>query len=368
MTVQSTANGEQLVAEPPITSRRAPTPPRPPRAVRSAPIRRAAVPLVAVLLAAVFVLSFGFGRFPVSPGDVVGVLWSNLTGSAWTGTSAVAHIVNAIRLPRLAAAVLVGLALASAGTVFQGMFRNPLVSPDLLGASAGAGLGASLAITLGWSMLGVQVSAFALGMVAVGMTWAISMGLRRDPLLGLVLAGIVTAALMSAGTGFLKYVADPDDTLPKITFWLMGGLAGVTKAQVLFLLVPIIACSSLIWSLRWRLNVLTLGDEEARALGVPVTVLRAVLVVAATLLTTTSVCVAGLVGWVGLVVPHLGRMVVGPDHRVLVPFGALLGGLYLLVVDDIARLVFNAEIPLGILTALVGAPFLAALLLWNRRW
>ena len=257
--------------------------------------------------------------------------------------------------------VAVGAMLAAAGAAYQGMFRNPLVSPDILGVSAGAGLGAVIAIYLGLAMFAVQWLAFGGGLVAVAIVVAISACVRRhDPVLVLVLAGIALGALLGAGIALIKTLADPNTQLPTITFWLMGGLSAVTLQDVagtapvmLMALVPLLL-------LRWRINLLALPDEEARALGVPVGRLRLVLVVCATL--GTAVSLAGIIGWVGLVVPHVARLLVGPDFVRLLPASALLGAGFVVAADTLARTMARIELPLGILTALVGAPFFLYLL------
>lgn len=273
-----------------------------------------------------------------------------------------------IRLPRIGAAILIGLALSVAGVAFQGLFRNPLVSPDILGASTGAGFGASLAIILGLSTTGLQSMAFAFSLAAVALAWAVGRLMKRDPILGLVLAGIVIGALFSAGTSALQYVADPDSELPAITFWLMGGLNGVGLSDLSVLAVPVGVCVLVLLVLRWQLNVITFGADTARSLGVNVPLLRVIVIAAATLLTSSSVAIGGLIAWVGLVMPHLARLVVGPDHRILLPVSALAGACFLLVVDTVARIALTMEIPLGILTALIGAPVLAFLLTRDLQW
>ncbi len=318
-----------------------------------------------LLLALAVLIASGFttGRYPVSLTDVVTVF----TGGEAVDAEA-ARVILQIRTPRIIAAVLVGLALSMSGAVYQGMFRNPLVSPDLLGASAGAGFGAALAIIWRLPAAGIQTLAFGTGLIAVVIAWSASRAMRRDTIIGLVLAGVVVSAIFGAGTSFLKYVADPDEQLPAITFWLMGGLSGVQPRQLITLAVPIGLCAVVLWFCRWRLNVLTFGDDTARSLGVSVRVIQATVVVAATLLTTSSVAVSGLIAWVGLVVPHLVRMLVGPDFRVLLPVVAVAGAVFLLAVDGIARNHTSMEIPLGILTAAIGAPFLLILIIANREW
>lgn len=319
-----------------------------------------AAALVALLVAVS--CSLVWGRYPMSPLDA----WHALLDPAADETTR--RIVLQIRAPRIIAALLVGLALSVAGTVYQGMFRNPLVSPDLLGASAGAGFGASLAIILGVGLFGIQTFAFFGGLTAVLLAWGTASRMQRDPLLGLILAGIVVSAVFGAGTAFLKYVADSEQQLPAITFWLMGGFNGVSPQQLPTLAAIVGVCFAVLWLCRWRLNVMAFSDESARSVGVDVRAVRGLVIVAATLITTSSVSVGGLISWVGLVVPHLVRLTVGPDFRRLLPLAALAGAIFLLLVDDIARNVWSMEVPLGILTALIGGPFMVFLILRDRSW
>ena len=246
-------------------------------------------------------------------------------------------VVFAVRLPRVAAAALVGAALAVSGAAYQGMFRNPMVSPDILGASTGAGFGAAVAILLGAGYFGISAAAFCCGLLAVA-------------------AGMMISSLFSAGTSFVKLVADTQQQLPAITYWLMGSLSSVKDKDVVFLAIPVALGMIPLFFLRWRMNLLTVGEEEAQSMGVNTRRLRGAVIVCATLLTSASVAVSGMIGWVGLVIPHFCRMLFGYDYRRLIPAGALFGAAFLLAVDDIARLVTTGELPLGILTAFVGAP------------
>lgn len=317
----------------------------------------------ALVLALGVALAFTLGRFPVSPADLGRVLLAELTGTASGVPPAVETVVWQIRGPRVVAAVLVGSALAVAGAAFQGLFRNPLVSPDILGASSGAALGAVLGIWLSLGVLGVQALAFAGGLLAVAAVYLIGSTLRGgDTILVLVLTGVVVGSLLGAGVGLVKYLADPYNQLPAMTFWLLGSLAATNASDLLPLLGPVAAGTLVLLALRWRMNAMSLPEEEARALGVPTTALRAAIVAAATLVIAASVSAAGIVGWVGLVVPHLARFLVGPSFPRLLPTAALLGGGYLLVIDTLARTAAAVEVPLGILTALVGTPFFIALL------
>ena len=311
---------------------------------------------------------FTLGRFHTDPATLLDYLGFRLLGYEWTGNPEVAHVIWNIRFPRMVAALLVGGALSVAGAAYQSLFRNPLVSPDVLGASSGAGFGAALAIVLGLGSAGLQGVAFIFGLLAVLGAWSVSRMTRRDQVLALVLGGIIVSALFSAGVSILKYLADPDRELPAITFWLMGGLNGVRHVDLPALVAPILTCAVVLWLLRWQLDAVTFGEETAKSLGTNVTWLRAGVIVCATILTAVSVSISGVIGWVGLIVPHVTRMLFGPQHRLLIPVSFLLGSLFLIGVDMISRTLLDAEIPLGILTALLGAPFLAWLMMGNRSW
>lgn len=312
--------------------------------------------------------AFMVGRFPVTPGDLAAVVWSRLTGSASGLPLAVETVVLQVRGPRVVAAVLVGAALSVAGAAFQGLFRNPLVSPDILGASAGAALGAVLGIYLSLGIVGIQAAAFGGGLLAVALVYGLGGTMRGgDPVLGLLLTGIVVGALLGAGIGLMKYLADPYDQLPAMTFWLLGSLSGTNVADLLPLLGPVALGTVVLLVLRWKMNVMSLPEDEARALGAPTRLLRIAIVAAATLVTSASVAAAGIVGWVGLVVPHLARLLVGPSFPRLLPTTALLGGGFLLLIDTLARSLAAVEIPLGVLTAVVGTPFFIALLRRTQR-
>ena len=320
-----------------------------------------------VLLAGI-VFAFAVGRYPVTLVDLVQVLAAKLTGRP-SGVPAVAEtVIWQIRGPRVVAAVLVGAALSVAGTAFQGLFRNPLVSPDLLGASSGAALGTVIAIYFSFGVVAIQASAFAGGLLAVALVYLVGSAMRGgDTVLVLVLTGVVAGSLFGAGVGLMKYLADPYNQLPAMTFWLLGSLAGTTALDLLPLFGPILAGTVVLLALRWRMNAMSLPEEEARALGVPTGRLRIAVVAAATLVTAASVAAAGIVGWVGLVVPHLARFLVGPSFPRLLPTAAVLGGSYLLLIDTVARTVSSVEVPLGILTAVIGSPFFIALLRKSHR-
>jgi iron complex transport system permease protein len=327
---------------------------------------RSALPslLIAFLfLLAGLLVAFVVGRYPVSVGDVINVVTAKIAGRAADVPSAVESVIWQVRGPRVVAAALVGAALAVAGTAFQGLFRNPLVSPDILGASSGAALGAVLGIYFSLGVFAIQALAFVGGLIAVAAVYLIGSAVRaRDPVLVLVLTGVVIGALLGAGVGLVKYLADPYNQLPAMTFWLLGSLAAVGPSDLVPLFGPVMLGTLVLLALRWRMNVMSLPDEEARALGVPTGPLRVAIVAAATLVTSASVATAGIIGWVGLVVPHVARTLAGPDFARLIPAAALIGGGFLLLIDTLARTGAAIEIPLGILTALVGTPFFIWLL------
>ncbi len=325
--------------------------------------------LAGLLLLLLFLLSFTVGRYPVSPGTALHILAAQLLPLAGPWTPETETVVLGIRLPRILAAMLVGTALSVSGATYQGLFRNPMVSPGILGVSAGASLGAALAILCGYGMAGIQGLAFLGGLAAVTATWSIGagMGRRGDPVLVMVLAGVIIGTLFTAFVSLVKFVADPYNTLPTITFWLMGSLASADLPDLSLAAPLILGGTALLLALAWQLNVLCFGDEEARALGLETGRLRFIIILAATLVTAAAVALSGIIGLVGLIVPHLARMLVGPDHRVLLPVSALLGGAFLLGVDNLARSLFEVEVPLGIVTSIIGAPFFLYLLNRSRK-
>jgi len=313
-------------------------------------------------------LAFSVGRFPVSLADLGLALWSRLVGQPSGLAPAAEAVIFNIRGPRVIAAILCGAALAVAGAAFQGLFRNPLVSPDILGASSGAALGAVIGIYFSLGIFGIQGLAFAGGLLAVALVYLIGSAVRSgDAVLVLVLTGVVIGSLLGAGVGLMKYLADPYNQLPAMTFWLLGSLSGTDRSDLLPLFGPVLAGTLVLFALRWRMNVMSLPEEEARSLGLATGRLRIAIVAAATLVTAASVAAAGVIGWVGLIVPHLARFIVGPDFGRLIPTAAIMGGGYLLLIDTLARSAAQVEIPLGILTAVIGTPFFIWLLVNARK-
>jgi len=320
-------------------------------------VRRMAAPLLLVLLALCVLFSFRLGRYPIASRELFGILLSKVTEIEPFWSAQMETILWNIRLPRILLACMVGACLSGAGAAYQGIFHNPMASPDVLGASAGASFGAALAILLGASHGGVVGAAFAGSLLCIAMVWMIGRMSRGKQVLSLILAGMMVSSLFQAGTSCIKLVADPGNQLPEITYWLMGSLSGARMNDIAFALIPMTAGVLPLLLLRWQLNLLTLGDDEARTLGVNAGAVRLVVIIAATLLTASAVAVSGTIGWIGLVVPHLVRRLTGNDYRYLMPASMVGGALFLLLADNVSRNLLATEIPLGILTAFVGAPF-----------
>ncbi len=341
--------------------------------------------MLGILFVTVFCTSFFFGRYAVDFGQLIADLYgvfrdgvTNVSSSMdlillpgfisdglqqATLSSNNGIVILLIRMPRIIMAALVGAALATAGVSYQGMFRNPMVSPDILGASTGAGFGAALSILLGFGYFGIMATAFAFGLTAVILAYVISQLSRLNPTLALVLGGVMISSLFSAGTSFVKLVADTEDQLPAITYWLMGSLSSIKQSDLPFAVIPIIIGILPLFLFRWRINLLTVGEDEAKSIGLNTGRLRLLVIFCATLMTSASVAVSGMIGWVGLVIPHFCRLIFGYDYRRLIPASALMGAAFLILVDNIARTAMTSEIPLGILTSFVGAPVFIYLIL-----
>lgn len=315
------------------------------------------------------VVSLFIGRYHVPASLVVDDSIRSVT-SLLFGTAALEStehtVLFSVRFPRILAALLVGSALSTAGVSFQGVFRNPLVSPYILGVGAGAGFGACLGILLGGNHLAIQLYAFLFGLVA--MFASISMGKvsKGTGTLVFVLSGIIVGSIFTALISLAKYVADPYDQLPAIVFWLMGSLSSMRYNDLLWIILPMFTGTLVLFLLRWRINIMSLGDEEARSLGVNVKNMRLIIIICATLVTSAAVSISGVIGWVGLVVPHISRMIVGPNYNRLLPMSMVVGASFMLLVDDLARTVTPTELPLGIITSLVGAPLFAYLIRRGR--
>lgn len=314
------------------------------------------------LTVGMLVLSLCAGRYGISISNVVKILFSGLIDFEKTWNSTMEGIVFNLRLPRAIMAMLVGAALSLSGTVYQGVFKNPLVSPDLLGVSAGACVGASIAILMDMSSLGIQICALAAGLTAVFLTTSLPKLFKNHSTLMLVLSGIIVSGFMNAIIGLLKFIADTDTKLAELTYWMMGSIAGATMKDILGILVPVLLCMAILVRLRWRINILSLGDEQAKSLGIDVKRTRGIIILCATLITASVVSVSGTIGWVGLVIPHFSRMLVGHDNTRTIPVSIFLGACFMMLIDLAARTVTAAELPLSIVTSFIGAPFYAWML------
>ena len=320
----------------------------------------------AILLVSFIVVFFGsfmLGKYPIMPDELVRIIASKFFDIQQTWPDAAENVVFQIRLPRVIAGGMIGASLAVAGVSYQGMFQNPMVSPGVLGASNGAGCGAAIAIVMGLTYYSISAMAFAFGLGAVFLAYGISRVSKINPVLAMILAGMLISSLFGSITSFVKLIADTESALPAITYWLMGSLVSIQPKDAEFAIIPMLIGMVPLILLRWRINLLTVGEEEALSMGIDTTRLRFVVIVCATLLTSISVAISGVIGWIGLVIPHFCRMLFGYDYRRLVPASILMGGTFLILVDDLARVITSSEIPLGILTSFVGAPVFVWLIL-----
>ncbi len=322
--------------------------------------------LLTAILIIICITALMLGQLRIPPMTILEILASRVFPIEPTWEPTLESVLFDVRLPRLLAGLLVGAGLSISGAAFQGLFRNPLVSPHILGVSAGAGLGAALAILFFSSILAIQVLSFTFGLAAVLMTVGLARVYRTTPVLMLVLSGIIVGALFSACTSLLKYIADPLNNMPSIVFWLLGSLNNASNKDLAIVGPVILSGIIILLLIRWRINLLAMGEENARALGVDTGRLTALIIICSTMISAASVSISGIIGWIGLVIPHIGRLLVGPDNKRLLPVVALVGASYLITVDTIARTAMESEIPIGILTALVGAPIFAYLLKKSR--
>lgn len=317
--------------------------------------------LLVLLPLILFFISFSVGRYPIGPVEVIKTILSPIFPQL-SISNKLTTIVYEVRLPRILAAIIVGASLAIAGAAFQGIFKNPLVSSDLLGVSNGAGFGAALGILLSGADFIVQVFAFIFGIISVSITYMISKAYKDGGILVLVLSGVAISAFFNALISGAKFIADPDDKLPEIVYWLMGSIANASMEKILMIIIPLAIGLIILFTIRWRINLLAMGDNEARSLGVNPPRVRLLVIVGATLLTSAAVSISGIVGWIGLIIPHMARMIVGPDNKILIPASLSLGASFLLIMDNLSRTLISIEIPIGILTAIVGVPLFLYLL------
>lgn len=314
--------------------------------------------LLVLLLVALVLLALSIGNYPVGISDIVRDIAARC-GLAHTSASQaqmLQTVVYEIRLPRVLTAILVGVSLACSGTAYQAAFRNPLVSPGILGVLAGASFGATLALLMGGSWIMLQVMAFAFGILAVVLGVGIGSMFGSVTMVLLVLGGIISGAMFSALLSIVKYVADPEDQLPTIIYWLMGNLGLAQISEVALLAIPVLLCVAVLWAMARALDILSMGDDEARALGVPVVWVRYGVIAAATFASAISVSLAGMIGWIGLLAPHIARLLIGPGNHRLIPASALIGACFLIAADCVARTISQVEIPIGIVTECLGLP------------
>jgi iron complex transport system permease protein len=316
---------------------------------------------IAMILAALCL-----GRYGVSVSDAAKILISRVIPIEKTWDATTEGVIMTLRLPRIVASLLIGGALALSGASYQGVFKNPLVSPDLLGVSSGATVGAALIILAHGGKIAIQMGAFLGGLTAVFIAISIPRLLKNNSITILVLSGIIVSGIMSSIMGVIKYLADPDNELASIVYWQMGSLAKALSSDVIVIIPVILVTSLVLLGIRWRINILSLGENEAKSLGMNTTLIRGVVILCSTILTASSVCISGTIGWIGLVIPHLGRLLVGPDNVKLLPATMILGSIFMLFIDTVARVSTTAELPLSILTGIIGAPFYFWLLACQR--
>ena len=311
------------------------------------------------------ILSTTLGRYPISLKELWGITWSKLPFTNvepfWTKTQEALFLKH--RVPRILLACMVGCCLSTAGACYQGVFQNPMAAPDILGASSGAALGASLAIILGYINFVVSGFAFVFSLGTVALVIFVGNRAKGNRVVGLILSGVMISSLVSSCSSFIKLIADTEDQLPAITYWLMGSFNGADMEEIKLASIPMVIGLVPIFALRWKINILSLGDEEARTLGINARRLRLIIIVCSALITATSVAVSGIIGWVGLVIPHMARRVVGNDYKKLIPTTMLFGAIFMLLVDNICRNVWATDLPIGILTSFVGAPFFIYLIM-----
>ena len=320
-----------------------------------------------LILIIVLGLSLAIGRYRVPFENTFRIVFSNIFTMETNWDSIQEAVVMNLRLPRTIAAIIIGSALALSGATYQSIFKNPMVSPDLLGVSSGASVGAATAILLSQGSTMIQLSAFAGGLIAVAITVMIPRLIRNQSTIVLVLSGIVIGSLMSSIMSILKFVADTDTQLAEITYWMMGSFAKVSFKTMLPVLPTIFLPMIIILLFRYRLNVLSLGDNEAKSLGINLKTTRGIFILSSTLITASSVCLSGTIGWVGLVIPHTARMIIGSDNKKMLPIAMISGGIFMLIIDILCRTLTSAELMLGILTGVIGAPFFIFILFKQRR-
>lgn len=313
-----------------------------------------------ILVPVVALICLGVGRYSLTPWQILNSFWDAITGTA--GDAMAKTVIFKVRLPRILLAIAIGAGLSCSGAAFQGLFSNPLATPDTLGVASGASFGAVIAMMLHWNLIGIQLCALLWGLISCFITYSISKIKGKSSVIMIVLGGMVVSSLFQALVSLMKYMADPEDELPSITYWLMGSLSSVTYRSLLFGVPCILTGLIIIYALRWRLNILSLNEDEARSMGMNIKLLRLLIIIASSLITASCVSMCGQVGWVGLLIPHISRMLMGSNNRTVVPLSIGFGASFMVIIDTFARSASSAEIPLSILTAVIGAPFFIGLL------
>lgn len=317
----------------------------------------------------IFIISLTVGRYSIRVEDLIAMIVCKITGTECGVPENIQTVFFNVRLPRIFAAMVIGAALSISGASYQGIFKNPMVSPDILGSSAGAGFGAGLGILLSFNIIEIQIVAFIFGVLAVLLTYLISsfIGKNNGRILTLVLSGMIISTLFQSFLSMIKYVADPNSKLPAITFWLMGSISSITIQDLKLLILPLLLGFTPIMLFRWKLNLISFGEEEAKSMGVNVEIIRIITIFSSTIMTSAVVSISGMIGWIGLIIPHFSRMLVGPDYKKLIPTSMIIGGCFLLAVDNLSRSMFPMEIPIGILTSIIGAPFFIYMLIKGKK-
>lgn len=322
--------------------------------------------ILIALLFITMIFAICLGKYPVSAKESLSIIFNSLTFQEQVAKPMTVNVVTRLRLPRILLSIFVGAALSVSGACYQGVFKNPLVSPDFLGVSSGACIGAALAILLGLSKGTISIFAFIGGLIAVLITSLIPVLIKNRSNIVLVLSGIIVGSLMSSILGFIKYIADPNTQLASITYWTMGDFSYASLQDIFWVLLIMLPPMIILLLMSFWIDVLSMGEDEARTLGTNVTLIRTIIIVCSTLLTAGSICFSGTIGWVGLIIPHFSRMLVGFSNKKVLPVSIVLGGLFMLCVDTLTRIIGVTEIPVSIMTGIVGAPFFIWLLFKRR--
>lgn len=323
-------------------------------------IRSLFILLSFLLIPVTVIICLGIGRYSLSPLQIIQAFADSITGS--DGDAMAKTVIFKVRFPRILLALAAGAGLACSGTAFQGLFSNPLATPDTLGVASGASFGAVLAMMFHWNLLGIQALALIFGLVSCFLTCQISRIKGKASIIMIILSGVVISSLFQALVSIVKYMADPEDELPSITYWLMGSMSSVTYKSLLFGVPFIIIGLAVIWALKWRLNILSLNEDEAKSMGMNIKLIRLLIIVSSSLITASVISMCGQIGWVGLLIPHISRMLLGSNNRTVVPLSISFGAIFMAVIDTFARSASSAEIPISILTAIIGAPVFISLL------